>query len=94
MDPIYFGDYPETMRGKLGDRLPKFSERDKELLKNSVDFIGLNHYTTRFIRLATTSLEDNDFSRVQEAERIGKAKLCFLFVEIKFLFFNEPNGFS
>ncbi|KAK6156426.1 hypothetical protein DH2020_010674 [Rehmannia glutinosa] len=47
LDPIYQGDYPETMREKLGDCLPKFSERDKELLKNSVDFIGLNHYTTR-----------------------------------------------
>ncbi|KAK6136365.1 hypothetical protein DH2020_029895 [Rehmannia glutinosa] len=48
LDPIYQGDYPETMREKLGDCLPKFSERDKELLKNSVDFIGLNHYTTRY----------------------------------------------
>ncbi|KAH6794121.1 beta glucosidase 42 [Perilla frutescens var. hirtella] len=72
LDPIYFGDYPQTMREKLGDCLPKFSERDKELLKNSVDFIGLNHYTTRFVCHATNDLEENDFYRVQEAERIAE----------------------
>ncbi|KAL0298492.1 UNVERIFIED_CONTAM: Beta-glucosidase 42 [Sesamum radiatum] len=72
LDPICFGDYPETMREKLGDRLPKFSERHKELLKNSVDFIGLNHYTTRFVCHATDNREDNDFYRVQEVERIAE----------------------
>ncbi|KAK4433079.1 Beta-glucosidase 42 [Sesamum alatum] len=72
LDPIYFGDYPETMHEKLGDRLPKFSERHKELLKNSVDFIGLNHYTTRFVCHATDNREDNDFYRVQEVERIAE----------------------
>ncbi|KAK4385785.1 Beta-glucosidase 42 [Sesamum angolense] len=72
LDPICFGDYPETMREKLGDRLPKFSERHKELLKNSVDFIGLNHYTTRFVCHATVNREDNDFYRVQEVERIAE----------------------
>ncbi|KAL8055343.1 hypothetical protein ABFX02_04G049600 [Erythranthe guttata] len=72
LDPIYYGDYPETMREKLGDSLPHFSERDKELLNNSIDFVGLNHYTTRFVRHAKTDLEDNDFYRVQEADRIAE----------------------
>ncbi|GFP95768.1 beta-glucosidase 42 [Phtheirospermum japonicum] len=71
LDPIYHGDYPETMREKLGDRLPKFSERDKELLKNSTDFIGLNHYTSRFVRHARNDLEDY-VNKVQEAERIAE----------------------
>ncbi|WP_411032189.1 GH1 family beta-glucosidase [Spongiimicrobium sp. 3-5] len=47
-DPIYFGDYPKSMRDKLGDRLPKFSEEDKEMLLGSSDFFGLNHYTTLY----------------------------------------------
>ncbi|PIN14108.1 Beta-glucosidase, lactase phlorizinhydrolase [Handroanthus impetiginosus] len=72
LDPIYYGDYPKSMQEKLGDFLPKFSERDKELLKNSVDFIGLNHYTTRFVRHAADNPEHNDFYRVQEAERIAE----------------------
>lgn len=84
LDPIYFGDYPQTMREKVGDCLPKFSERDKELLKNSVDFIGLNHYTSRFVRHATNDLEENDFYRVQEAERIGKQ--YYFFVDKQFSF--------
>ena len=45
-DPIYFGDYPESMRAGLGERLPRFSDRDRELLIGSTDFFGLNHYTT------------------------------------------------
>jgi beta-glucosidase len=47
-DPIYKGRYPETMVARLGDRLPKFTESEKVLLKGSADFFGLNHYTTMF----------------------------------------------
>lgn len=45
-DPIYFGDYPASMRERLGERLPRFSEEDAALIKGSNDFFGLNHYTT------------------------------------------------
>lgn len=72
LDPIFYGDYPETMRERLGEHLPEFSEKDKELLKNSLDFVGLNHYTTRFVVDAATNCEDNEFYRVQGVERIGK----------------------
>nr|XP_027087621.1 beta-glucosidase 42-like [Coffea arabica] len=73
LDPIFYGDYPETMRERLGEKLPEFSQKDKELLRNSLDFVGLNHYTTRFIVDAETNSEDNDvFYRVQGMERIGE----------------------
>ncbi|KAM0829779.1 hypothetical protein ACQ4PT_066665 [Festuca glaucescens] len=49
LDPIYFGDYPESMRKRLGDRLPNFSDKDREFIRNKIDFIGLNHYTSKFI---------------------------------------------
>ncbi|XAR65846.1 Beta-glucosidase [Bertholletia excelsa] len=71
LDPIFYGDYPETMRKKLGNQLPMFSQKDRELLKNSVDFIGLNHYTTRFISHSTEPGE-NEFYCAQEAERIAE----------------------
>lgn len=45
-DPIYLGDYPASMRERLGERLPTFSDEDIALIKNSSDFFGLNHYTT------------------------------------------------
>uniref|UniRef100_A0A7S1XB24 Beta-glucosidase n=1 Tax=Compsopogon caeruleus TaxID=31354 RepID=A0A7S1XB24_9RHOD len=48
-DPVYFGDYPEVMKRKLGSRLPTFTEEEKILLKGSSDFFGLNYYSTHWI---------------------------------------------
>lgn len=45
-DPIYFGDYPEVMRQRVKERLPKFADEDESLIKGSNDFFGLNHYMT------------------------------------------------
>lgn len=59
------------MRERLGDRLPKFSQRDRELLKHSLDFIGLNHYTSKFVGHSANSLEENDFYKIQDVEIIG-----------------------
>ncbi|XP_015936955.1 beta-glucosidase 42 [Arachis duranensis] len=70
LDPLYYGEYPKAMRERLGDQLPKFSEEDKKLLLNSMDFIGLNHYTTRFITYATDSNEESRYYGAQEMERI------------------------
>uniref|UniRef100_A0A0D3H202 Uncharacterized protein n=1 Tax=Oryza barthii TaxID=65489 RepID=A0A0D3H202_9ORYZ len=50
MDPIVFGDYPGTMRKLVGDRLPKFTAEQSELVKGSYDFIGLNYYTTNYAK--------------------------------------------
>ncbi len=47
-DPILRGDYPDVMHARVGERLPRFSEEEKSLLKNSIDFFGLNHYTTLY----------------------------------------------
>lgn len=47
-DPIYRGDYPEVMRKRVAERLPKFTAEDKALLQDSSDFFGLNHYTTAY----------------------------------------------
>ncbi len=45
-DPIYFGHYPQCMVERLGERLPEFTEEEKQMLVGSTDFFGLNHYTT------------------------------------------------
>lgn len=47
-DPVIFGDYPEIMKVRLGDRLPRFTAQEQALLKGSFDFIGLNHYSTLY----------------------------------------------
>ncbi|XP_058199425.1 beta-glucosidase 12-like [Rhododendron vialii] len=48
MDPITNGDYPRIMRSLVGNRLPKFSPKQSEMLKGSFDFLGLNYYTTTY----------------------------------------------
>ncbi len=47
-DPIYFGDYPEVMRQRVKQRLPQFTPQERDQIKGSNDFLGLNHYTTMY----------------------------------------------
>ena len=48
MDPLIKGNYPVSMRGLVGNRLPKITEEQSKLIKGSFDFIGLNYYTTNY----------------------------------------------
>ena len=48
-DPLYTGDYPELMKSRVGERLPKFSDAEKEALRGSNDFFALNCYSARYI---------------------------------------------
>merc|ERR1711976_862770 len=43
-DPIFKGDYPDSLKAFYGDHLGKFTRREKKLLKGSADFFGLNTY--------------------------------------------------
>lgn len=47
-DPIYFGDYPDSMRQRVKARLPQFTSQEHDQIKGSNDFLGLNHYTTMY----------------------------------------------
>lgn len=49
LDPIYKGDYPAVMRAKLGPRLPQFTAEERQRLRGSLDFVGLNHYTSKWV---------------------------------------------
>ncbi|XP_057454835.1 beta-glucosidase 12-like [Lotus japonicus] len=48
MKPLNSGSYPVEMVSYLGERLPKFSEEQSAMLKNSFDFIGINYYSTAY----------------------------------------------
>ncbi|CAL5015965.1 unnamed protein product [Urochloa decumbens] len=51
LDPIIFGDYPTEMRETLGPNLPEFTTQQKKELKNiKLDFVGLSHYTTLYMK--------------------------------------------
>ncbi|XP_029124895.1 beta-glucosidase 18, partial [Cajanus cajan] len=50
LDPLVFGDYPAEMRSILGSELPRFSLKEKSLIKGSLDFIGINNYGTLYAK--------------------------------------------
>ncbi len=47
--PIFKGDYPAVMKERAGERLPVFTDAQKEDLKNSVDFLGINTYSSSLV---------------------------------------------
>lgn len=49
-DPIVYGDYPKEMREVLGSQLPNFSELEKNVIRGSLDYICVNHYTTLYTK--------------------------------------------
>ncbi|KAL0683545.1 hypothetical protein Bca4012_050393 [Brassica carinata] len=48
LNPTTYGDYPQSMKDHVGDRLPEFTEAQKNKLKNSADFVGINYYYSLF----------------------------------------------
>ncbi|KAF9624148.1 hypothetical protein IFM89_008086 [Coptis chinensis] len=59
LDPLVFGDYPSSMRDRVGDRLPTFSNTEAALVKGSYDFVGINHYTTFYAKKNSTRIIGN-----------------------------------
>uniref|UniRef100_A0ACD5URH8 Uncharacterized protein n=1 Tax=Avena sativa TaxID=4498 RepID=A0ACD5URH8_AVESA len=49
MHPLVRGDYPRSMKRLVGNRLPRFTKEQSELVKGAFDFIGLNYYTTNYV---------------------------------------------
>ncbi|XP_021287874.1 putative beta-glucosidase 41 isoform X1 [Herrania umbratica] len=58
LDPLFFGDYPLSMKMLVGERLPKVLPEMSKILLGSLDFIGINHYTTLYAR--------NDRTRIRK----------------------------
>ncbi|GKC94880.1 beta-glucosidase 18-like protein, partial [Tanacetum coccineum] len=55
LDPAIFGDYPEEIKEYLGSELPSFSLDEKSFMKSSIDFIGINHYSTTYAKDCTNT---------------------------------------
>lgn len=58
LDPLVYGDYPKTMKEIIGDRLPRFTPQESELVEGSLDFLGLDYYFTKYATYATTPQEN------------------------------------
>ncbi|KAI3457022.1 hypothetical protein Pfo_013685 [Paulownia fortunei] len=58
LDPLLLGNYPLSMQKLVGERLPEITSEVSQLLKGSLDFIGINHYTALYAR--------NDRTRIRK----------------------------
>ncbi|KAB2633191.1 beta-glucosidase 13-like [Pyrus ussuriensis x Pyrus communis] len=50
MGPLVFGDYPQSMKERVKDRLPTFSAEEKVLLNGSLGLVGINYYTSTYAK--------------------------------------------
>jgi beta-glucosidase len=50
LDPVFFGRYPEGLAALMGEAWPRHAEEDFELIRQPLDFIGVNYYTRRVVR--------------------------------------------
>jgi beta-glucosidase len=50
LDPVFLGHYPEEMREVFGEAWPEWSDEDMRLIKQPIDFLGVNYYTRRVER--------------------------------------------
>jgi beta-glucosidase len=51
LDPVFLGRYPEELKQVFGDAWPAWPASDFDLIRQSIDFVGINYYTrsvTRF----------------------------------------------
>ena len=83
MDPLVFGDYPRSMRAYIGDRLPKFTKKQSEIVKGSFDFIGLNYYSSKYARnIPSSNIVNVSFNTDSHVESTGN----FYFTNFSFIF--------
>jgi beta-glucosidase len=45
LDPALLGSYPEEMIEIFGDAWPRWPDRDLALIRQPIDFVGVNYYT-------------------------------------------------
>lgn len=50
LDPVFLGRYPDEMREVFGEAWPDWPQADLDLIKQPIDFLGLNWYTRNVVR--------------------------------------------
>jgi len=96
LDPIILGKYPAEIHEILGPELLVFSKYDQEKLKNGLDFIGINHYTSYYVKdcIFSTCEQGKGSSKTEgfaltsaqmNGMRIGEPVLYFIAFNIFFI---------
>jgi beta-glucosidase len=50
LDPVFKGEYPAELREIFGEAWPEWSDEDMRLIKQPIDFLGVNYYTRKVER--------------------------------------------
>ena len=50
LDPVFFGRYPDELREIFGEAWPEWTADDMALVKQPIDFVGVNYYTRSVTR--------------------------------------------
>jgi beta-glucosidase len=50
LDPALLGRYPEELREVFGEAWPKWPAADMDLIRQPIDFVGVNYYTRNVVR--------------------------------------------
>ncbi len=50
LDPVFLGSYPPELPEIFGAAWPTFTEADFELIKQPLDFLGINYYSRQVVR--------------------------------------------
>ncbi|KAK1281279.1 Beta-glucosidase 44 [Acorus gramineus] len=61
LHPLVYGEYPKSMQEIVGERLPKFTESEMKMVKGSIDFVGINQYTTKYASHPKTIRKIGDY---------------------------------
>ncbi|KAM2075839.1 hypothetical protein ACFX1T_038659 [Malus domestica] len=69
MGPLVFGDYPQSMRERVKERLPTFLAEEKVLLNGSLGFVGINYYTSTYAKhkAPPPAIKDEEFLSVTDS---------------------------
>jgi beta-glucosidase len=50
LDPVFHGRYPEEMAEIFGEAWPEWPQHDFDLIRQPIDFLGINYYTRNVVR--------------------------------------------
>ncbi|XP_010506359.1 PREDICTED: beta-glucosidase 44-like [Camelina sativa] len=74
--PIVYGEYPKTMQNIVKERLPKFTAEEVKMVKGSIDYVGINQYTTYYMSEPHPTTKPKDLGYQQDWNvQFGFAKL-------------------
>ena len=55
LDPVFHGRYPAEMTEIFGEAWPEWPQEDHDLIRQPIDFLGINYYTRNVVRHEETS---------------------------------------